>query len=717
MSVTSKMKSPRTFLSAAFVLLIASAAYGDTTTQRLAALGRVWGVVEHAHPHLGASDIDWDAAAVRAIERTLAAGDAEAFAAATQEMLAVLGDPAKRVQRTCVDTAQPVTRTPVTTVNGMLYLPPGATFDANAIGNAAHVVVDLRPHAGGCSSANVAQFEAVATLMFRGSIAAPSQRKVAHNGYRSDDARFDNSQLFSSSYTIERGPSFTGTAAAPRTTTFVVDEHSVLPPVAAAMVHAGQATILSVGPYRDLAMSWKTVPLEGGYEARVRTSESLPRISARTTLGADAGEAAILAAAQDPPAVARRRAVRGPATADVQYTWRAANSYPEMKYPSVAWRVLAAFRYWNVIEFFYAYKHLIGPWQPTLEPMIEKFMAAASQQEYELALAEASTWVPDGHSFVIAQAKQALTATAPPFQTFAVEGKVVVTALTNEAASAAGIRVGDELLAIDGRPIGERLAELRRYTSASTPASLEAVVAYNAPRGPNGSVVVMRFRRPDGTEYETPVTRSSAFRSDPPAPAVNWRILPGNIGYVDLNFITDAEIPTMMRDLAGTRAIIFDMRLYPRSSFGPISRWTNVKNAGPMAQIRVPQVVGGNVSEAMRTHTVGPAITPLYRGKTFMLINERTQSAAEHYGLALEASSGITFVGTPSAGANGNVTMVALPGGNSIMFGAMDVRHADGRQLQRVGLLPHVEVHRTVAGLAADRDEVLEKALELARQP
>ena len=46
------------------------------------------------------------------------------------------------------------------------------------------------------------------------------------------------------------------------------------------------------------------------------------------------------------------------------------------------------------------------------------------------------------------------------------------------------------------------------------------------------------------------------------------------------------------------------------------------------------------------------------------------------------------------------------------MFTGHDVRHADGRQLQRVGLIPDIEVEPTRAGLAAGRDEVLEAAMK-----
>jgi C-terminal processing protease CtpA/Prc len=58
-----------------------------------------------------------------------------------------------------------------------------------------------------------------------------------------------------------------------------------------------------------------------------------------------------------------------------------------------------------------------------------------------------------------------------------------------------------------------------------------------------------------------------------------------------------------------------------------------------------------------------------------------------------------------------------LPGGLYVSFTGHDVRHADGRQLQRIGLQPQVSVRPTAAGIRAGRDEVLERALELLGEP
>jgi C-terminal processing protease CtpA/Prc len=45
-------------------------------------------------------------------------------------------------------------------------------------------------------------------------------------------------------------------------------------------------------------------------------------------------------------------------------------------------------------------------------------------------------------------------------------------------------------------------------------------------------------------------------------------------------------------------------------------------------------------------------------------------------------------------------------------FSGHDVRHADGRQLQRIGIQPHIEVEPTPKGLRKGRDEVFEAAVK-----
>src|SRR5262244_3390371 len=62
--------------------------------ERLAALGRLWGVVNYFHPYLAYKEIDWDAALVAAIPKVSAAKSTEDYRAAIDGLLATLGDPA-----------------------------------------------------------------------------------------------------------------------------------------------------------------------------------------------------------------------------------------------------------------------------------------------------------------------------------------------------------------------------------------------------------------------------------------------------------------------------------------------------------------------------------------------------------------------------------------------------------------------------------------------
>ena len=70
-------------------------------------------------------------------------------------------------------------------------------------------------------------------------------------------------------------------------------------------------------------------------------------------------------------------------------------------------------------------------------------------------------------------------------------------------------------------------------------------------------------------------------------------------------------------------------------------------------------------------------------------------------------------VGEPTAGANGNVVSLDLPGGYSTRWTGLKVTKVSGKPLFTVGVTPTIPVQRTRAGVAAGRDELLERAFEV----
>jgi hypothetical protein len=168
-------------------------------------------------------------------------------------------------------------------------------------------------------------------------------------------------------------------------------------------------------------------------------------------------------------------------------------------------------------------------------------------------------------------------------------------------------------------------------------------------------------------------------------------------------------------------AIIFDDRGYPQGTAWQIAPRLTVKTDVVAARFQrrdpmSPDLPNGEISSSQDVETflqrLPRADKSRYHGKTVMLIDERTISQAEHTGLFFEAANGTKFIGSPTQGANGDVTNLSVPGGIYVRFSGQGVWHADGRQLQRLGLQPAVVVRPTLAGIRAGKDEVLQAAIE-----
>jgi C-terminal processing protease CtpA/Prc len=108
-----------------------------------------------------------------------------------------------------------------------------------------------------------------------------------------------------------------------------------------------------------------------------------------------------------------------------------------------------------------------------------------------------------------------------------------------------------------------------------------------------------------------------------------------------------------------------------------------------------------------------PNMGESYRGKLIVIVNEASQSQAEYTAMAFKAGDNTTIIGSTTAGADGNVSAIILPGGLRTMISGIGVYYPDGAQTQRVGIVPDVWVEPTINGIKQGRDELLEKAIEL----
>lgn len=739
------MRATRRFLVAALVAGLAAAplrAQSDSLRlTRLSALGRLFGVVKYFHPAFLERDVPWDSAVVVAIDAVNAARSADDYRAAIANLLGVLGDPATRVdpvREPSVPRAGAMTPSQRWHASGadstlVVAIPDFENFVAAMqflngaaadIRRAPSLVFDLRgaePDELGTSSFVFAN--SIQSALSTTAISAPAQRLRMHSGFV-PQLGGTSGGYWSGSYIRDGGVIRGAPTNRPRRIVFLATAGSDIPDVAFALRNAGQGAIVVEGTDARLRAGSETyaVELGEGVRATVRLSEVVGPAGADTVVSpapAGAGDAAL-----DVAIAFAKRPVTAPVSSRAQssHVPAADDAYAAMRAPSAAYRILAAYRYWNAIYYFYPYKQLIGEtWADVLPRGIRMLEAAGDSLALGKALATMVTYTHDSHSGVIRNTAllSYLGRLPTAVQVQYIGGQPVVIRVGDDSLTQrSGIAVGDVIVAVDGENVGTRRARIAGFVASSTPQALDNAIAGRLLQG-NDSVATINVRGRDNREHQLTLPRRQNFwplLQFPRAGPV-MSMLPGNVGYADLSLLTTAMVDSMFEMFKDTKGIIFDDRGYPQGTAWSIAPRLSAAPV-PAAAFQRPLVMSPD-SAAWSTYAFIQS-TPrgsqgAYHGKTILLVDERTISQAEHTGLFLKAANKTTIVGSPTMGANGDVTTVALVAGMYATFTGHDVRHADGRQLQRVGLQPDVVVRPTLAGIRAGRDEVLERALKILR--
>jgi C-terminal processing protease CtpA/Prc len=397
------------------------------------------------------------------------------------------------------------------------------------------------------------------------------------------------------------------------------------------------------------------------------------------------------------------------------------------EYPGEAVRLLALFRFWNMAQYFFPYRdRMDDDWVEILSEMIPAFAGAANALEYHLAAAAMAARLDDGHARASSDVLQAYFGlNTVPIQMRRIEDRAVVTRVYRRLLDeAVDIRVGDVVTHVGRALVDERRAALRAVVSGSNEAARERNIHDRLVRT-NEARLALTVQRGDAAPFvvEANTVPVSALADERHADPDAWRVLPEEIGYVDMGRLRPVDVRAAMERLRGTRGIVFDVRNYPNGTMFLVSSYLNPRGV-PFVKFQRPDFDHpGHFAwtDPIATGRGVPHPPPmtearfLFEGPVAILVNEETQSHAEYTVMALQTAPRAIVVGSPTAGADGNVTPIQLPGGLSASFSGLGVFYPDGRPTQRIGLVPDVTIRPTVRGLAEGRDEVLEAALARLR--
>lgn len=738
----------------------AAPAVGEVTVDRLVDLCRTWTTVKYLHPWLYSREIDWDRAFVDAVPAVRAAESSADYRQAVAGMLATLDDPVTGLKDEIGNEAPakpaepgepgPLIRRPaegvvlldlagsLATGGGSALVQQVRSLDlGEELAGAKGLVVDLRVTRGDLVSRYYAAW-ALGQLMSQmapAEVVGPSFRWPTHWGYRpqSDIGSGGYRTAFVQSLPTVIAPS--DPERAPERIVFVTDERSRLSDGVVALRAGGYAAIVSEGPLdRDAVARQVEIELSEGLVATLRTAELVSTgalgggVEADVVVepGAPGGGsvpdpalAAALALLDEPSKSARqdRPTPDGSVAASSPGRWRPERRYPEMAVPSPPYRMLASCRLWGVIETFYPYLDLIGDWEGSFRAAIPEFLDADSEEAYVLAILRLAAEIEDGHTKVGGDAVERVLGSArPPVRMREIEGHWLVTEVGDLAIE--DLAKGDEVHAIDGVAIEEQIERHWPLITASTTEARRGRAALLPLLGPPDTTVTLTVSGTDGRRREVTLRRGEAEQPPEPEAAPPYHLLDGhpNLGYADLTRLEIPQVDAMFDAFAETDGILFDLRGYPRGTAWSIGPRINTNGAETWARFRRREVsidsFGAPEAGFFFSQPLPKTDKPLYEGETVMLIDQRAISQSEHTALGFREAAGTLFVGTRTAGANGDTTSLVLPGDLEVFFTGHDVRHADGSQLQRVGIQPDVEVAPTVEGFRAGRDEVLERGVE-----
>lgn len=395
--------------------------------------------------------------------------------------------------------------------------------------------------------------------------------------------------------------------------------------------------------------------------------------------------------------------------------------YSTMSYPNAGFRLLALYRYWNIIQYFFPNKCLIEEdWKDVLVEFIPEIINAKDDVQYTLAILELIARIHDTHANLWGWSPLVNhfgTRYANVKLTFVEEQAVVTGFYLNKPEMNTNLELGDVVLRINNIAVEEIVNQKLIYTPASNYPTQLRDISTNLFRSVDTTISV-EFMRNGETESLILKTYPSTeiFKNSDHVPDTCFKLINKDIAYIDNGELRISYLPQLWKTIRKTKGLIIDLRNYP-SDF-PIYALSSYLMPQSTVFVKFSQ---GNVEYPglftySTTNSVGKTNKNYYKGKVVILVNEITQSSSEFHAMAYRVHPNAIVIGSTTSGADGNVSEFYLPGGLRTMISGIGVYYPDGSETQRVGIVPDIFVKPTITGIKEGRDEVLEKAIEIVKE-
>lgn len=400
--------------------------------------------------------------------------------------------------------------------------------------------------------------------------------------------------------------------------------------------------------------------------------------------------------------------------------------YMKMKDNDDGMRMLALFRYWNIINYFYPYKHLLNDWDGVLHKYVPIFATARTKREYQKAILGLCHEIKDSHAVTTDGTENIKLGDYSPLHIAYFGGRSALNNLVfigdtlvvkgtkplkNGETEELPIQRGDIILSVNCRKIKNIISErLPLMPSSNKEAGLvklsETILCTD------DSVIDITYlhnKKKQRCMLKTYPLKDIDFIANPKEKEANY-FIKDSIVYINPASWQNIYFNHAWSQIALSKGIIIDLREYPNEflidSFGKklYPDTTHVVNVRVMDSRCL-----GSFKEFAGLKLHGDSSN--YKGHVVLLANEQSISQSEYTIMAFRKAPKAVVMGTHTAGADGDVATITLPGCIYTYISGIEILYPDGGQTQQIGLSPDIEVKPTVESIAKGKDILLEKAI------
>jgi C-terminal processing protease CtpA/Prc len=366
---------------------------------------------------------------------------------------------------------------------------------------------------------------------------------------------------------------------------------------------------------------------------------------------------------------------------------------------------------WNIFQHFYPYFDQIdSDWDAALVKAIDTAFNLDNRESATRNLRWLVAQLHDGHGNVYDRKSRILIA---PVGFGWVEDQLIVTASNDEK-----FKVGDIITKVDGQIAIDYLKDMEQYISGSPQWKRHRSTQQMSQGQGSKSLTIQRAEQTLELELSFKGQRAAAVdKGDVCRIEVDAEGEDDDIWYIDMGRAEPKDVDPLIQKLASAKGIVLDFRGYPRGTQYLFQHMTDQHMQSQKWQ--VPRQIRPNRTDMKNFETAGrwqmPPKQPRFGGKMVFITNGSAISYAESC-MAIVANYKLgEIIGSPTAGANGNINPFPLPGGYRVSWTGMRVVNHDDSQHHVNGVAVTMPMEPTLAGIRDGRDELLEAAVDLIK--